>query len=89
MQVLDEILYQKEPIQKILITMYRHFQKLYLVKLAEKYHRDVGASLNLKPNQTFLLGKYKMQASYFTEKELRGMLEDMIALDTNYKIRLN
>lgn len=67
--------------------MYHHFKKLYLVKLSEKYHRDLGESLNLKPNQTFLLGKYKMQAGYFTEKEIRGILNDMIALDANYKIR--
>ena len=59
-----------------------------MLKLAEKYGRDIAFSLNLKPNQTFLINKYKMQAKYFTEKEIRGILDDMIILDTNYKIGL-
>ena len=89
LKILNELLYQKEPIQKILITMYNHFKKIYIVKLAEKYKKDVATVLKLKPNQTFLINKYKMQAKYFTEKEVRGILDDMIKLDTNYKIRTN
>lgn len=89
LKILDELLYQKEAIQKILITMYNHFKKLYIIKLAEKYGEDVGTTLNLKPNQAFLLGRYKMQAKYFTELELRGILDDMIKLDENSKIRFN
>lgn len=87
LEILDELLYQKEPIQKILITMYNHFKKLYIVKLSEKYRKDVAQMLNLKPNQAFLTSKYKTQASYFTERELRGLLDDMMKVDTNYKIR--
>lgn len=87
LEILDELLYQKEPIQKILITMYNHFKKLYIVKLSEKYRKDVTQMLNLKPNQAFLTSKYKTQASYFSEKELRGLLDDMMKVDTNYKIR--
>ena len=68
--------------------MYNHFKKIYIVKLAEKYNKDIALALNLKPNQTFLINKYKMQAKYFSEKALRGILEDMIKLDTNYKIGL-
>ena len=89
LEILDELLYQKEPIQKILITLYNHFKKLYIIKLAERYHRDSATSLNLKPNQTFLINKYKTQARYFNEAEIRKILEDMINLDTNYKIRLS
>lgn len=88
LQILDELLYQKEPIQKILITMYNHFKKLYIVKLCEKYNKDIAYALNLKPNQTFLINKYKMQAKYFTEKEVRNILDDMINLDKSYKIGL-
>lgn len=89
LNILDELLYQKEPIQKILITMYNHFKKIYIIKLAEKYGKDSAVSLNLKPNQTFLINKYKMQARFFSEQELRNILEDMINLDTNYKIRFD
>jgi len=84
-QILNDLLYLKEPIQKILITMYNHFKKLYIVKLAEKYRKDLAIAMNLKPNQAFLLNKYKTQARYFTEEEIRSILDEMIKLDTSYK----
>ncbi len=84
-QILNDLLYLKEPIQKILITMYNHFKKLYIVKLAEKYRKDLTLAMNLKPNQAFLLNKYKTQARYFTEEEIRSILDEMIKLDTSYK----
>ena len=88
MNVLENLIYCKEPIQKILITLYNHFRKLYLTKLAEKYQKNLAETLNLKPNQIFLTSKYKKQATYFTEKTLRDLLESLINLDTNYKIGL-
>lgn len=89
LEVLDELLYQKEPIQKIMITMYNHFKKIYIVKLAERYKRDVASVLSLKPNQTFLINRYKAQARSFSEKEIRGLIDDMISLDTSYKVRFD
>lgn len=86
MKVLDGLIYNKEPIQKILVTLYNHFRKLYLVKLAQKYNRDLASTMNLKPNQMFLITKYKNQAAYFDEVELRQILEELINLDQNYKI---
>lgn len=86
MEVLDGLIYNKEPIQKILITLYNHFKKLYIVKLSEKYNRNLAESMNLKPNQMFLTTKYKKQAEYFKEKELRKILQELINLDINYKI---
>lgn len=85
LQVLKNLIYAKEPIQKILITLYNHFKKLYFVKLSLRYNKDIISSLNLKPNQTFLVNKYKMQANYFTEKELKGILQDLRDLDYEYK----
>ena len=41
--------------------------------------------LNLKPNQTFLANKYKMQVEYFSKKHLRKILQELIDLDYNYK----
>lgn len=69
--------------------MYNHFKKLYIVKLGEKYNQDIAIVLNLKPNQTFLINKYKMQSKYFSEVELRRIIDDMIDLDSNYKIRID
>ena len=50
-----------------------------------RYNKDIVISLNLKPNQTFLVNKYKIQAGYFTEKELRIILQELRDLDANYK----
>ncbi len=83
--VLHNLIYAKEPIQKILITLYNHFKKLLYTKLAIKQERVIEKALNLKPNQTFLVGKYKSQASYFTIDELKQILEAFINLDTDYK----
>ena len=85
LQVLQNLIYTKEPIQKILITLYNHFKKLYFTKLSIKYNKDIITSLNLKPNQTFLINKYKMQAKYFDEKELRDILQKLRDLDYDYK----
>lgn len=85
LEVLKNLIYAKEPVQKILITLYNHFKKLYFTKLAVKYNKDVITSLELKPNQTFLVNKYKTQARYFEEKELRDILQKLRDLDYNYK----
>ena len=86
LEVLKNLEYAKEPTQKILITLYNHFKKLYIVKLCEKYNQDILENLKLKPNQTFLVSKYKRQAGFFTDNALRSFLEQLISLDENYKI---
>lgn len=86
LEVLKNLIYAKEPLQKILITLYNHFKKLYFVKLSLKYNKDIISSLNLKPNQTFLVNKYKTQANYFKEIELRNILQNLMDLDCDYKI---
>ena len=88
LEVLKNLIYAKEPIQKILITLYNHFKKLYFVKIALKYKKDIITSLNLKPNQTFLVNKYKTQASYFKESELKNILRDLRDVDCDYKMGL-
>ena len=85
LEVLKNLIYAKEPVQKILITLYNHFKKIYFTKLAVKYNKDMITSLDLKPNQTFLVNKYKTQARYFEEKELRDILQKLRDLDYNYK----
>jgi len=88
LEVLNNLIYQKEPIQKILITLYNHFKKLYIVKMAERENINIAESLNLKPNQMFLTTKYRTQSGYFKEKDLRKILESLINLDYKYKIGL-
>lgn len=85
LQILRELLANKEPIQKILITLYNHLKKIYLTMLAENYRVNVAEALNLKPNQMFLTTKYKKQASYFKKEELRNILQQLIELDYKSK----
>lgn len=84
-EVLDNLIYQKEPLQKILITLYNHFKKLYLCSIAVKLNKDIVTSLNLKPNQTFLVNKYKKQASYFSETDLKNVLNELTEIDYKSK----
>ena len=88
MDVFYNLIYQKEPVQKILITLYNHFKKLYFVKIALEYKENITDALKLKPNQTFLVNKYKTQAGYFNIIELRQILKELSDLDYNYKIGL-
>lgn len=85
LETLNDLLYNKEPIQKILITLYNHFRKLYITSLAIEYNKNITECLNLKPNQMFLASKYKMQVRYFNKKVLRKILQELIDLDYNYK----
>ena len=87
-EVLNNLINSKEPIQKILITLYNHFKKLYLVKLSLNENRDIASVLRLKPNQMFLINKYKIQAKEFKEKELRQIIQELEDLDYKYKIGL-
>lgn len=85
LRILKELIYNKEPIQKILITLYNHLKKIYLTLLAEKYRENVAEALSLKPNQMFLVTKYKKQSTYFKEEELRDVLIRLIELDYKSK----
>lgn len=85
LKILKELIYNKEPIQKILITLYNHFKKIYLVKLALRYNEDVANALKLKQNQNFLIPKYRKQATYFKEEEIKKILDELINLDNSYK----
>ena len=87
-EVLNNLIYEKEPIQKILITLYNHFKKLYIAKIAEEYRKDLALAMQLKPNQLFLTTKYKMQAKYFSKQEIEKIMEEFINLDANYKVGL-
>lgn len=88
MEVLNNLIYEKEPIQKILITLYNHFKKLYIVKIAEENRKDLALAMKLKQNQLFLTTKYKMQAKYFSKLEIENIMEEFVNLDANYKVGL-
>ena len=85
LQVLENLLYAKEPLAKILVTLYNHFKKLYITKMALRENKELTACLNLKPNQMFLTTKYKVQSKYFKEAELRNILQELCDLDYKFK----
>ena len=87
-EVLYNLIASKEPVQKILITLYNHFKKLYFVKLSITYNKDIAQALNLKPNQMFLVNKYKVQAKGFKTSELKSIIQQLQDLDYKYKIGL-
>lgn len=87
-EVLNNLIASKEPIQKILINLYNHFKKLYFTKLAIANNKDVASSLNLKPNQIFLVNKYKTQTKCFKTSELRKIIQELQDLDYKFKIGL-
>lgn len=85
LEILKKLEYNKEPVQKILITLYNHFKKLYIVKISNEYKTNLAESMNLKPNQMFLTRKYSEQSKFFTKEELRKIMEELINLDAGYK----
>ena len=87
-EVLNNLINNKEPIQVILITLYRHFKKLYIIKNCEKDNLDIIENLQLKQNQIFLINKYKKQAQYFKIETLEKILYELTKLDSNYKAGL-
>ena len=84
-EVLHNLIYAKEPVQRILVMLYNHFKKLYIIKLALEENKNIAQSLKLKQNQAFLVNKYTMQAKYFDKNELRNLLEELIKLDSSSK----
>lgn len=84
-EVLHNLIYAKEPIQRILIMLYNHFKKLYIIKLAIEENKNIAQSLKLKPNQAFLVNKYQLQAKYFSKEELRSLLEELRKIDSSSK----
>ena len=88
LEVLHNLIYAKEPLQKILITLYNHFKKLYIVKLCGKYNKDIATNLKLSPNQMFLINKYKNQSRFFKDEELENLTKELRNLDYKNKIGL-
>ena len=85
LQVYSELAKTPSDRQMILIQLYRHFKKLYLLKNT-KNDSEIIPNLKLKPNQTFLVRKYKEQAGHFKTEDLKNILKELIKIDEKYKI---
>lgn len=84
LRYLDELLKQKEPLQKILIMIARHFKSLLITKICLNENRNVAEELNTK--FSFIVNKYENQARKFTQKELENIIIDLAELDMNAKL---
>ena len=86
--ILDNLIANKEPLQVILVTLYTHFKRLYICKIAQSATAkdSLISALGIRPNHTFLIKKYQGQSKNFTEKTLRELIEALADLDYNSKI---
>lgn len=80
---LDELIMQKEPLQKIYIMIYRHYKNLYLIKYALENNIDnVNEELKLHP---FVFMKSKDQVKNYTLEELRKIYSMLMKIDIDNK----
>ena len=74
--IINEIIIKEKSIISFAISLnISEFELLYRIEEA----------LSLKPNQTFLVSKYRTQSEYFSQQELKQILEAFINLDSDYK----
>lgn len=84
LKYLDELIMQKEPLQKILIMIARHFKSLLITKICTRENLSVSEELNIK--FPFIVNKYKDQSRRFKESELEDLLINLANLDTDSKV---
>ena len=65
MLVLKNLLYAKEPIQRILITLYNHFKKLYLTKLAIRQNKNIRRNTKFKAESSIFSRKIQNTSKLF------------------------
>lgn len=83
LKYLDELLMQKEPLQKILIMIARHFKALLVTKICVNQNQSVSDELNIK--FPFIVNKYKDQCRRFKKEELEDIIINLANLDSNSK----
>ncbi len=84
LRILEELLAQKEPLQKILIMIARHFKSLLITKKCIAENRNASEELNTK--FPFIINKYKDQSRRFEINELEDILINLANLDADSKI---
>lgn len=80
---LNELIENKEPIQKILIMIARHFKSLLVAKVATIEGKNLIDELTTK--STFAANKYKSQARSFSVEELKWKIQQFSKLDIDSK----
>lgn len=81
---LEELISNKEPVQKIAIMIAKHFKSLLVAKIATEQGKNLLSELNTK--STYAANKYKEQARHFEKNKLVRMIEKLAKLDVDSKI---
>lgn len=81
---LNELLNNKEPIQKIVIMIAKHFKSILVAKIAAEQNKNVMDELSTK--STYAANKYKSQARYFKTAEIVKTLSSLSKLDIDSKM---
>lgn len=81
---LNELIENKEPIQKIVIMIAKHFKSLLVAKIAIEQNKNVMEELNAK--SSYAVNKYKEQSRRFTKKELINLVNELAKLDIDSKL---
>ncbi len=84
LQNLDDLLGSNEPIQKILITLTRHFRNLLLTKECLDLKCSVEGELAIK---SYTAKKYKLKSKNFTKDELVRIFKELYKLDVDSKLQ--
>ncbi|MBO5142518.1 MAG: DNA polymerase III subunit delta [Clostridia bacterium] len=80
---LEDLIENKEPLQKILIMLTKHFKSLLLAKVILEQGKNVAAELGISP---YPAKKYSDQSKNFSKDELIRIFKDLAQLDVDSKV---
>lgn len=83
LKYLEELLGNKEPLQKILIMITKHFKSLLLAKVILEQGKSVAAELGINP---YPAKKYSDQSKNFSKEELIRIFKELAELDADSKV---
>lgn len=83
LRYLEELLENKEPLQKILIMITKHFKSLLLAKVVLEQGKSVAAELGINP---YPAKKYSEQSRNFSKEELIRIFKELAELDADSKV---
>ncbi len=83
LQYLEDLIEQKEPLQKIFIMIAKHFKSLLLAKVAIEQGKNVAQELSISP---YPARKYAEQAKNFSMEELITIFKEFAKLDEDSKV---
>ena len=83
LKYLEDLIENKEPLQKILIMITKHFKSLLLSKIALEQGKSVATELGINP---YPAKKYSDQSKNFSKEELLRIFKELAQLDVDSKV---